>query len=71
MKSYESRALSAYFKSEDGMVQQPTTPEIMEIKDRKYVVLHNVNGVLAVYRIKTDDILKRLKRYPKEIDLRF
>jgi hypothetical protein len=35
---------------------------------RRYVVLQNVNGVLAVYRVRHDGILKRLRRWPKDIE---
>jgi hypothetical protein len=31
------------------------------------VVLENVNGPLAVYRVRNDRTLKRLRRWPKDL----
>jgi hypothetical protein len=33
-----------------------------------YVVLRNARGLLAVYRVRNDGMLKGLKRWPAEID---
>jgi hypothetical protein len=33
-----------------------------------YVVLENVNGVLAVYRVRNDGMLRRMRRWPKAIE---
>jgi len=33
----------------------------------EYVVLRNINGVLAVYRVHNDGQLRRMKRWPAEI----
>jgi hypothetical protein len=35
---------------------------------KRYVVLRNMNGTLAVYRIRPNGALKGLKRYPKAFD---
>jgi hypothetical protein len=35
---------------------------------RHYVVLRNVRGTLAVYRVRNDQMLKRLKRWPDALD---
>lgn len=60
------RALAAWFKS--GGTDQPTEPDVVHTSDGKaYVVLYNTNGILAVYRVRNDGMLKGLKRYPKEI----
>jgi hypothetical protein len=32
------------------------------------VILENVNGVLADYRVRNDGIIKGLKRWPKELE---
>lgn len=74
--SYEARALAAYYRSAareanahgSGQVMQPGSVEIEKHGEHQYVVLRNVNGVLAVYRITTQDTLKALKRWPKEIN---
>ncbi len=60
------RALTAWFRS--GGIDQPTPPQTHTLEGKSYVVLTNVNGVLAVYRVKTDGVLKRLKRYPREFE---
>jgi len=33
----------------------------------RYVVLRNVRGVMAVYRLRDDGVLTRLKRWPSEL----
>jgi hypothetical protein len=35
---------------------------------RLIVVLRNTRGVLKVYRVRNDGILKGLKRWPKEVE---
>ena len=72
MSPLEQRALSAYFKYNDGMGQpmQPSDPETVEIDGKRYIVLSNTHETLAVYRVRTvngKDALKRLKRLPKEL----
>ena len=72
MSPLEQRALSAYFKYSDGMGQpmHPSDPETVEIDGKRYIVLSNTHGTLAVYRVRTvsgKDALKRLKRFPKEL----
>lgn len=69
----KKRALAAYFKQANdslGEPIQPSTPDVCDVDGKKYVVLSNVNGVLAVYRVRVvngKEVLKGLKRYPKEI----
>ncbi|PWT82884.1 MAG: hypothetical protein C5B58_07465 [Acidobacteria bacterium] len=41
---------------------------LQEIEEKRYVVLRNVNSVLAVYRVRNDGILKRLRRWPAEFE---
>jgi hypothetical protein len=61
---YKARALAAYFRSGEGAVQ-PGEPVLMEDDEgKRYVVLSNEDGILAVYRVRNDDMLKRLKRWP-------
>jgi hypothetical protein len=38
------------------------------IADKSYVALRNVNGMLAVYRVRNNGALKRLKRWPAELE---
>lgn len=77
----ETRAIKAYLvaakKQSDGMgqpLQPKTPPDVITIDDKQYIVLSNINGILAVYRVRTVNgasVLKSLKRYPKEIVERF
>ena len=73
-----NRAVAAYFKycSQIGaLLQQPSDVNIWyDENDTKYeyVVLQNINGLLAVYRIKwskkfPNGLLKHMKRIPKFI----
>jgi hypothetical protein len=39
-----------------------------EVDGVQYVVLRNVNGILAVYRICKGDKLKRLETWPQELE---
>ena len=60
------RAIKTYLRDEGA--QQPAAQHSgLERHDGlRYVVLRNVNGVLAVYRVRGDiATLKRLKRWPK------
>ena len=61
------RAFAAYFRMGDGLsslAQPANTSGVVEHKGRKYVVLENSNGVLAVYRVRNQGVLRRLKRWP-------
>ena len=67
-----ARAFAAYYRSasRDGVPspdQPANTSYVTEHEGKRYVVLENVNGVLAVYRIRTSGALKELRRWPKEI----
>jgi hypothetical protein len=72
--SFEARAMAAYFASAakqietyGGSVIQPGSAEIEDHDGMRYVVLRNIGGVLAVYRITTQDTLKAMKRWPKTL----
>ncbi len=61
-----SRALSAYFRTDTYPIipQQPSEPELWTVDGKYHVVLANSSGILAVYRVKNDGALRRLKRIP-------
>lgn len=69
-----SRAHAAYFEAgqnEGGEPLQPSRDSGVETTadGRSYVVMRNVSGVLAVYRIRTPSgALKRLKRWPAVLE---
>lgn len=67
-----ARAFRAYWmtaKKEREDVDQPSSngSAVEQRGNKAYVVLRNPQRTLAVYRVRTDGILKRLKRWPKEI----
>ncbi|MGH3289146.1 MAG: hypothetical protein ACRDPD_31475 [Streptosporangiaceae bacterium] len=68
------RAFAAYFRSaaREG-AHSPDQPAsysgVEERGGKQYVVLRNVNGVLAVYRVRNDGVLKGLKRWPPGLGL--
>jgi hypothetical protein len=60
------RAFAAYFRS--GGIDQPANSSgVVEHNGKAYVVLENVNGILAVYRVRNDGMLKRLRRWPSDL----
>lgn len=65
------RAFAAYFRTaanEGAMVDQPAnTSGVRTHKRKHYVVLENARGVLAVYRVKNDGALRRMKRWPEAL----
>jgi hypothetical protein len=73
MSDLEARALAAYYrtaKGSDGAAIQPSPPVTVEHKGLQYIVLSNIKGLLAVYRIRTvngESVLKGLKRWPKDL----
>jgi len=67
MGDYLSRAMAAYFRA-GNTIQPANSSGVQECNGKKYVVLRNVNGILAVYRITTSGQLKKLKRWPMELE---
>ena len=70
---YLSRAMAAYFrqrKGQEAVADQPSSglSGLQEYQGKYYVVLRNIRGTLAVYRVKNDGYLKGLKRWPKAFD---
>ncbi len=69
------RAFAAYFRAADqagsGVVNQPASSSgPVTHQGKTYVVLENVNGTLAVYRVRNSGQLKRLRRWPAEVAAR-
>lgn len=62
------RAMVAWFRTPDRYQEQPdlALSSVDTVGERQYVVLRNVNGVLAVYRLSRN-VLRRMIRAPKEI----
>ena len=74
----ETRALSAYIRSASraengrgGSADQPGMVETLEVEGLTYIRLTNVNGILAVYRVRTvngKEVLKGMRHWPKELE---
>jgi hypothetical protein len=62
------RALAAYFRT-GGTDQPANTSDVAQHAGLRYVVLRNVRGPLAIYRVKNDGMLRRLKRWPAAVAL--
>jgi len=61
------RAFAAYPRT--GHRDRPSIDDsdVETVDGLDYCVLRNSNGVLAVYRVRNDGMLKGLKRWPAEI----
>jgi len=66
--SLERRALAAYFRDTSSVDQPSGDPERHTVGGKEYIRLSNIRGTLAVYRVLNNGNLKRLKRWPVEID---
>ena len=69
------RAFAAYYRAghregyTDEQINIPAnTSYLADVGGKQYVVLENVNGILAVYRVRISGLLKELKRWPGELD---
>ena len=65
-REYVKRATAAWFRN-GGKDQPAGTSGVRDYNDKAYVVLENVRGTLAVFRIKPDGRLRHLRRWPAEI----
>lgn len=51
----------------EGAPQPSNVSAVEKHGDRNYAVLRNVSGVIAVYRVRNDQALRPLKRWPAAI----
>ena len=64
-----TRAFRAYFRS--GGIDQPANSSGEVVSNgKRYVVLHNIRGVLAVYRVSNAGALRRLNTWPDDLSVR-
>ena len=63
------RAFAAYLKIDGTAAEQPIEHRSGELicEGLRYVVLRNARRVLAVYRVKNNGALRRMKRWPLEL----
>ena len=59
------RALSAYFRSGSNMRPNLSESGLEQYEGKIYICLRSGSELLAAYRLRNDNTLKRLKRYPK------
>jgi hypothetical protein len=76
-KNYPARALAAYYHelarhNRASLPINDLPSRICEetIAARDYVIVCNGSRMMAVYRVKPDGPLRRLKRWPKDLDQR-
>lgn len=65
-----SRALAAWYRA-GNTVAPGKASGMVEIDGKRYVRLVNASGLLAVYRVRivpSGPMLKRLKRWPRELE---
>lgn len=67
-----TRAMRSYFTASKkkgcySPDQPSSSSDVTELEGKCYVVLNNVNGILAVYGLKNDGVLKRLDRWPESL----
>ncbi len=74
MDELTARAYRAYFMTakREGAYSpdQPAASDSGPVShnNKDYVVLRNINGILAVYRVRYDGILRRMRRWPKALE---
>ena len=61
------RAFAAYFRT-GGSDQPAKESGVMVVNGKRYVHLFSTRGTLAVYRVENIGRLKRLRRWPKELE---
>jgi hypothetical protein len=63
------RAIAAYVRtSEAASPELPSDSGVADLDGKIYVVLENASRILAIYRVRNDGMLKRLRRWPIELD---
>jgi len=60
------RAQAAYFRT--GGEQSVSDSRVVEHDDKLYVVLRSATETLAVYRVRNDGVLRRMRRPPVEVE---
>jgi len=68
-----ARAIAAHAQAtarEGAIYEQPSSSEsgLEEVGGKQYLVLRNINGILRVYRVRNDGVLKGLRRWPKKLE---
>lgn len=68
-ESVMRRAYAAYFRTGGPAADFPGQgSDVESINGLDYAVLRNGNGLLAVYRVEKTGTLRRLRRWPKNLE---
>ena len=64
------RALAAWYRSGGRQLSNnsPDRSDAIEFEGKQYVRLVTGGGLAAVYRVRNDGMLKRLKRWPDAVN---
>ncbi len=65
------RALAAWYGTDETEAPghpDPAASHHVRLAGHEYVVLRDVNSLLAIYRLRNDGKLKRLRRWPRELE---
>lgn len=60
------RAFAAYFRA-GGTERPERSSGVVERDGKLYVVLSGSRGILAVYRVRNDGMLRRMRRWPSDL----
>lgn len=60
------RVLAPYFRT--GGTEQPARSSgVLERGGKPYLVLNSAHGILAVYRVSNEGMLRRMPRWPSDL----
>ena len=65
MTDLEKRAYAAYFRAGGNLQPNARDSGERKYKGLHYVLLRTGADILAVYRVRNDGVLRRLRRLPK------
>jgi len=66
LKNFQSRAMAAWYRK-GGATEHPVS-RLRIFGGKSYVVLLSMDSIVACYRILNSGQLKRLKRWPEEVE---
>ena len=61
------RAVAAFLRDGGEPAPIPKRSSVRELTGKRYVIVRDSVNVYAVYRVRANGFLKRLKRYPKTL----
>lgn len=64
-----ARALAAYYRKDGSALSEPPASSELRLGGKSYVLVKCGTRLLAVYRVLNHGPLKRLRRWPKQIEI--